>query len=211
MAPVRLRKTQAERTATTRRRLIEATVACLNEHGYAGTTSKVISERAGVSRGAQLHHFPTKAELVVATIEHVFNRNLQRFREAMRAVSAHENRLSAAIDLLWEAMSAEDTRHTWIELVVGTRPDPVLHQKIVETTERLSALVGETFAEAVDPGGLLPDVAPMIATALMDGLLILRIAGLDDGRIREVLDAFKKLGELGTLALATATGESDGE
>lgn len=211
MAPVRVRRTQAERAATTRRRLLEATVACLNEHGYAGATSKAISERAGVSRGAQLHHFPTKADLVVATIEHVFNRSLHRFREAMRQVSAHDDRLSASIDLLWEAMSAEDTRHAWIELVVGTRPDPVLHQKVVETTARLSALVGETFAEAVDPGTVLPEVAPTIATALMDGLLIMRIAGLDDGRIREVLDAFKRLGELGMQALAAATGESDGE
>lgn len=54
-----------------RRRLLEATVDCLVERGYAGTSTTLVSQRAGVSRGAQLHHFPTKHDLVVAAIEHL--------------------------------------------------------------------------------------------------------------------------------------------
>ncbi|HWL49839.1 MAG TPA: helix-turn-helix domain-containing protein, partial [Acidimicrobiia bacterium] len=57
-----------------RRRLLEATVECLVELGWAGTTTTVVSERAGVSRGAQLHHFPSKQDLVVAAVEHLSER-----------------------------------------------------------------------------------------------------------------------------------------
>ena len=54
-----------------RLRLLEATVECLVERGFAGTSTTLVSERAGVSRGAQLHHFPTKNDLVVAAVEHL--------------------------------------------------------------------------------------------------------------------------------------------
>jgi len=70
----RARRTQAERTASTRARLLDATLECLCDLGYARTTTPEIARRAGLSRGAQLHHFPTKAELVTGAIEHLFAR-----------------------------------------------------------------------------------------------------------------------------------------
>jgi tetracycline repressor-like protein len=60
-APVR----QQDRSRATQRRLLDATVDCLVEVGWAGTTTTLVSERAGVSRGAQLHHYPTKDALVL--------------------------------------------------------------------------------------------------------------------------------------------------
>lgn len=65
------RRSQAERRATTRAALLEACVDCLLEYGYAGLTTAAVVARAGVSRGAQAHHFSTKAELVVAALRHV--------------------------------------------------------------------------------------------------------------------------------------------
>lgn len=62
---------QEERTRLMRARLLEACVECLVEVGFARTTTTLVSRRAGVSRGAQLHHFPTKNDLVVAAVEHV--------------------------------------------------------------------------------------------------------------------------------------------
>ena len=66
-----MRVPQEERTRAMRARLLEATVELLVEKGYAGTSTTLVSERAGVSRGAQLHHFPTKQDLVVAAVRHV--------------------------------------------------------------------------------------------------------------------------------------------
>src|SRR5258706_14432846 len=67
----RRRRTQAERRAGTRALLLEATVECLAERGYAGTTTTEVARRAGLSRGAQLHHFGTKTDLVTAAVEHL--------------------------------------------------------------------------------------------------------------------------------------------
>src|SRR5687767_6422621 len=62
---------QEERTRAMRQRLLEACVECLVERGWSGTSTTLVSQRAGVSRGAQLHHFPTKSDLVLAAIDHL--------------------------------------------------------------------------------------------------------------------------------------------
>ena len=59
---------QQERSRATQARLLEATVECLVERGWSGTTTTVVAAMAGVSRGAQLHHYPTKASLVMAAV-----------------------------------------------------------------------------------------------------------------------------------------------
>ncbi|MEV4597757.1 TetR/AcrR family transcriptional regulator [Amycolatopsis sp. NPDC049253] len=64
-----LREPQQERSRTTRRRLIEAAMDCIGERGWHGVTVAVIAERAGVSRGAAQHHFPTREDLVAAAVE----------------------------------------------------------------------------------------------------------------------------------------------
>src|SRR5215216_5804590 len=71
LGAVETRQRQADRTRETKRKLMEATVECLVERGWSGTTTTEVAERAGVSRGAQLHHFRTRGELVAAAVEHV--------------------------------------------------------------------------------------------------------------------------------------------
>ncbi|WP_030975567.1 TetR/AcrR family transcriptional regulator [Streptomyces sp. NRRL S-1824] len=65
------RTPKQDRSRATRRRLLEAAVACLAEHGWAGSTVSVVAERAGVSRGAAQHHFPTREDLFTAAVEYV--------------------------------------------------------------------------------------------------------------------------------------------
>src|SRR3954464_15263723 len=65
------RRSQAERSAATREALLDATLACLVEDGYARTTTARVAERAGVSRGAHLHHFQTRDALLAAAADHL--------------------------------------------------------------------------------------------------------------------------------------------
>ncbi len=76
------RRSQAERSASTREALLDATIACLVEDGYANTTTARVSERAGLSRGAHLHHFQTRQALLAAAMEHLAER---RGREPSRS------------------------------------------------------------------------------------------------------------------------------
>ena len=74
--PRRARRTQDERTAETRARVLDAAIECLIDEGYPGTTTKRIAERTGVSRGAQQHHFPKRHDLVIQAVTHLANRRL---------------------------------------------------------------------------------------------------------------------------------------
>src|SRR3954447_12839818 len=69
MASTTPRRTQAQRSAATVDALLDATIECLVEDGYANTTTSRVAERAGVSRGAHLHHFQTRSALVAAAVE----------------------------------------------------------------------------------------------------------------------------------------------
>src|SRR5262245_49359115 len=125
----RVRRTQAERSASTRTRLLDATLECLCDLGYARTTTPEIARRAGLSRGAQLHHFPTKAELVTSAVEHLFTRRDAEFREAFARVPPGTDRYAAAIDILWTMVSGP-TFHAWLELAVAARTDPELRRDV---------------------------------------------------------------------------------
>jgi AcrR family transcriptional regulator len=69
-------------------RLLKAACRALRRHGYAGLRTAEVSRIAGVSRGAQLHHFPTKERLVLATTEYIFKATTERARARAQAALA---------------------------------------------------------------------------------------------------------------------------
>src|SRR4051794_19996238 len=97
-APPTRHRTQAERSERTRELLLDATIACLVELGYARTTVHEICRRAGLSRGAQQHHFTTKADLMTSALEHLFKRLGEEIESSLPPGPA---RLETGIDLLW--------------------------------------------------------------------------------------------------------------
>lgn len=155
--------------------LLDAAVGCLVELGFAGTTTTEVTRRAGVSLGAMLHHFPTKADLLAAAVGHVMQRRQDEFRKAMTNVGRDTDRLDAAIDLMWEAFNGP-TFHAWLELWVAARTDPELAEAVramEEEYDRASIeILGELFPPAgdVDPAEL--EVGMRFAVALMDGVAL---------------------------------------
>jgi AcrR family transcriptional regulator len=194
----RVRRTQAERSATTRARLLDATLECLCDLGYTRTTTPEIARRAGLSRGAQLHHFPTKAELVTGAVERLFERRHAEFRAAFARVPASADRYAAAIDILWSMVSGP-TFHAWLELAVAARSDPELRRAVHDLTQRLRLLVDETFRDLFPVGK--PDdpffaIAPRFAFALLDGLALERISGVAETELAQVINGLKALAGL---------------
>lgn len=189
------RRTQEERSASTRSRLLDATIACLSDLGYARTTTTEIADRAGVSRGAQLHHFPTKAELVTTAVERLFERRTEEFRSAVETLPAEVDRSAAAIELLWSMVSGP-TFHAWIELVVAARTDPELRKTVSAIARRFGENIDRThrelFPEAVSANAFI-DLAPVFTFALLQGLALDEIAGIDPARTRSVLELLKSL------------------
>ncbi|WP_371677341.1 TetR/AcrR family transcriptional regulator [Streptomyces sp. NBC_01276] len=131
--PVRQEPKQA-RSRVTRRHLLEAAVSCLAEHGWAGSTVGVVAERAGVSRGAAQHHFPTREVLFTAAVEYVSEERSTALRELFHSAPAPRHAVvEALVDLytgalfraalqLWVAASNEEQlrpRVTELEARVG--------------------------------------------------------------------------------------------
>jgi AcrR family transcriptional regulator len=128
------RRPKQDRSRATRQRLLEAAVSCLAEHGWAGSTVAVVAERAGVSRGAAQHHFPTREDLFTAAVEYVAEERSTALR-ALFPEGAEDRRVvvEALVDLytgplfraalhLWVAASNEDQlrpRVTELEAKVG--------------------------------------------------------------------------------------------
>ena len=141
----RKRRTQAERRATTRAALLDATIDCLVEDGYANTTTTRVVERAGVSRGAQVHHFPTKAELVAEAVRHLARRRAEEAKEEIGKVSVGDpDQLKAVLDLLW-GLHNGPLYAASVELFVAARTDPELRDRLVEVEREVS---GEVYSSA---------------------------------------------------------------
>lgn len=125
---------QGERTRAMRLRLLEATVECLIEDGYAGTSTTLVSRRAGVSRGAQLHHFPTKLDLVVAAIEHLTTLRGAELEEAAARIPDGDRR--AVLQMLADHFTSPVFAAA-LELWVAARTDPELHAAVAPLERRV--------------------------------------------------------------------------
>jgi AcrR family transcriptional regulator len=140
-SPKRQRRTQEERSATTRAALLDATIDCLVEYGYANLTTTRVVERAGVSRGAQVHHFPTKAELVAEAVKHLANKRMQEFvEEAPRLPRSDERRVAWLLDRAWD-VHASPLFVAALELWVAARTDAELRASLVSVERDVTQAV----------------------------------------------------------------------
>ncbi|MFP8879884.1 MAG: TetR/AcrR family transcriptional regulator [Myxococcota bacterium] len=113
------RRTQADRSATTRTKILAAVVQCVDELGLAGTTSQAIAGSAGVTVGAVQHHFASKADVLRAVLEDSFDRLSEGFEGAPVGDSL-EDRVSVFIDRAWLHYGSVRFRST-LEIVLSAR------------------------------------------------------------------------------------------
>jgi len=168
---------QEERSAETQRRLLDATLAALNELGYAGTTTPEIARRAGVSRGAQLHHFRRKEELVVRALEYAFDLRLARLREiALRLPVERQARVDALVDVLWPAFKGP-TFYAWLELVIASRTNSALREAVRGASERFVQGVHEVFRGLFGPTAETGQAEPVevVIIGLLEAFALRRI------------------------------------
>jgi AcrR family transcriptional regulator len=161
-----------------RRRLLDATVECLVRYGYAGTTTTRVTELAGVTRGAQVHHFPTRADLVAAAVRHIAARRAELAFEKIDAVRTAPDPLDAALELLWEVHQGP-VQYATMEMWIASRTDPELrdHMTKVEPAARAS-LIEFTEAAFGEYSGH-PRFRHVLYTA-MDAIRGILLMGLSD-------------------------------
>jgi AcrR family transcriptional regulator len=191
------RRTQAERTAATRTALLNATLESLVSNGFGGTTTSEVAQRAGVSPGALLHHFPAKADLLCAAVAHLLEMRRAEFRKAMANLEPGADRVEAGIDLLWSMFSGPAFA-AWVELWVAARTDPALAEAVSSMDREFmaasQAIFDELLAEEKAAAPELGRVGLGLVYALMGGLALSRqVPGYEPLPADAVLTTFKTL------------------
>ncbi|MFG1624412.1 TetR/AcrR family transcriptional regulator [Kribbella sp. NPDC049227] len=139
-----LKAPQQDRSRATRQRLLEAAVESLAEVGYAATTVSVVATRAGVSRGAAQHHFPTRADLFEAAVEYMTEIRLAEIKAQAAALPSGPARTEAIVGMLADVYTGPLFRaalHLW----VAASTEDALRRQIV----RLEAHVGRQAHRAL--------------------------------------------------------------
>lgn len=166
------RRTQEERSDAMRRRLLAATIESLAEDGYAGSTLSSIVRRAGVSRGAQVHHYPSKQALMLDAAEDLLRRTYRRLGELLLSISSEEDRLQAIVDMIWKQIFSTPLYRAYCELLAASHRDPALAEalnRMVFRVMRLFDPAASYYYESRDPK-LRPSDLFLQLSLLMSGL-----------------------------------------
>lgn len=172
------RRSQAERRAVTRQSLLDAAITCLTRDGYAKMSTNDVVRIAGVSRGALVHHFPTKAELAVAALDRWLDDRIAEFEEQFAALPPSERRAPGAIDVMW-ALFKGPTFATWLDLAAASRTDKLLRSKlmVVESKfyEGVLEAFGRSFEDHDEVAPFDPGLAVRFALTVLVGAAVERI------------------------------------
>lgn len=167
------RRSRSERTADSRQLILDATLACLFEQGYARTTTLTIQARAGVSRGRLLHHFPSRDGLLVAACLHLANHHLAEMEtwiaSSMDRVDRTADRLDRATDTLWSTFRQP---YFWgaIELWTAARTDDGLRATLLPEERRLGAAVRHVIDVLYGPDIAAHPRYPMVRDLLFTSM-----------------------------------------
>lgn len=184
---------QQQKSAMTREKILDSAVECFVELGYGGTTTAVVAERAGVSRGAMLHHFPSKSGLMQAAVDHLYDQMVAmytRYVESIPADLSVDERNRRGLQAYWKYLSS-DLFTAYHELTISGRTDPEL-AAILEQTAGKFVSTWKNANEQLFPDwaarGELYNLAMDITQFLLEGMAVSPIVTRRRERVKRILD-----------------------
>ena len=154
-----------------RLRLLEATIWCIVDKGYAATSTNDVVRRAKVSRGALAHHFPTKATLVNAAANHLVAKRAADFESRMAQLDPEDRTPTAALDILWSFYEQPECR-ALMELSIAARHDSELRALMVTWDDAFGEVLLQSATETFPEMAAAPFASVLLrtVTAVYDGL-----------------------------------------
>lgn len=145
---------QQTKSELTRTAILDAALRCFYEIGYNSTTTEKIATEAGVSRGAMLHHFPSRLALIRAAVEHLSQKRLQAYEQEETEVQeqARFTRIEEGIESYWRQLDSW-LFVVFLELQVAARTDPELREILVPAVTEYDLAAREATRR------LFPDLA----------------------------------------------------
>lgn len=136
-----------------RRRIILAAIKCLHGSGYAATTMTLVASTAGVSRGAMLHHFPTKVDLMLDVVQHIEREHDEVRRDMLRSYQRGWERFIGITEVAWRTMKLPPAQ-ALLEIEMGSRSDPDLAAKIPPIMREIDRRIMDRIWEVASDAGL---------------------------------------------------------
>ncbi|MCB1398526.1 MAG: TetR/AcrR family transcriptional regulator [Rhodobacteraceae bacterium] len=190
------RRTQDERSAETRGLLQEATVRSLMEVGYTNTSTSGIAKRAGVSRGAQTHHYPEKMDLIVSATEYMFLNFADNLEKLATDLAKGRLTYDSFFDAVWQEMKTGDWFYSSLEIIVAARGDSELRERlrplIIVLHQRFEEIWTKTF-EATDPQRLGVRPVMNLVMNVFRGMAVQAVLRPDPAYFEDMLSAMKTI------------------
>lgn len=203
--------THEERSAATRTRLIEAAINCLRTYGYSATTTTLVAEMAGLSRGAMLHQFGTKVDLMLAVARHVVEQQNAFVVAELEKYPVGRARFVAMTDVTWQALKQPDAI-ALLEIMMASRSDAELGEQFPAVAQDLDASQrritrGLARAAGIDDQATI-DVMGQLHRAAMQGLSVLMMFSHDEEALEPLLELLKTYKEFLTDKLIAEAREA---
>jgi AcrR family transcriptional regulator len=190
------RRTQEQRSTSTRKAILDAAIDVLSEHGYTHATIAAIAERAGVSRGALVHHYASRSDLLLATTDALFDAFVEQMRLRAEEVSASRLPLEGFIDSCWAEVFEGRWFYCSLQLISAARTDPDLRDSLVPAIQRLHTALDTIWRGVFDKTDLSAgrvDTLLNMTLCLMRGMAVQAVLRDDPAYYQEILSTWKQI------------------
>ena len=189
-------RTQQQRRDETRRALLDAVVESLIEVGFARTTTLEVQRRANASRGALLHHFPSKTELLVAAVDHLAEMRARELKVLAAALPDGRSRTDAVLELLWQCFSGTFFQVA-MELRTAARTDAELRPVLIAAEralrDRIVSQARTLFGADVAKHPGLERAIDFTLQFMIGAAMTAQLHRDESGRLRELIEDFKSV------------------
>ena len=169
-------RTHEERSAVTQQKLIEAAIFCLHRYGYSATSTTLVAEVAELSRGAMVHHFGAKVDLMLAVARYVVDDQNNFMDQALREIPRGVERFVGLTETTWEAMS-QPGAIALLEIMMASRSDEALAERFPQLAAELADIQREGAWRIASRAGITDraavDAMGTLHRAAMQGLSVL--------------------------------------
>ena len=188
------RRSQEDRRTETCARLRDATIALISERGYVNTTTIDISKRAGVSRGALLHHYPHKVDLIVEAAAYAWTDAIAQIRDLSQALSSGKLDVDSFVEGVWTRVFRASSVTMTLDLMSAARSDEQLRERISGHLQNLFEAYDEIAEQAFADSGLSKGqrrVLVSLTTCTIRGLKLQELMHPDPAMTQAIRDALK--------------------
>jgi AcrR family transcriptional regulator len=190
------RRPNVERSSDTQTKLIAAAIACLHKLGYSATTVTIVADVAKVSRGAMTHHYPTKIDLMLAVVRHVFEDEREQYKQALGTPASPRENFFAFPRVAWQVLSRPSGMAV-TEILMASRSDRALASGLVPLQREIEAAARSGMLEALTGAGFVPRpegrATQRLFVAALRGLAIDALFVRDQKEIDEAVKLLEKI------------------